>query len=498
MKTKFVDNKYNIIFIIESILFFILCLFFVPVSDDLFFAYNYSYDGLGGLIHQVLYYGNGRLIANFIGMFFAKHIMFFYPIEALLVVLFAVLVEKLIGLKNSKILVLAFIAAIPLRQFKELFAWMCAFINYFMPILFLVITLLMIKKNLCQKHKIYYAVLFVLGFCEQLFVEHSTIINILLAMTLLIYCFVKNKSYSKPIAALLLSNILGAVVMFTYKYYIDYSKTHVSQYSPNYRKTVFTYFENDGIKAALRFMMQETKTFTLIIITSVLLISILLIVMFCIEKKAEKKEIKHISFFIATGISYGVLLIITEYNFIVFDNDIPKSNKLFMAVLVFFIILTFTLMAVLFYKTIIKRMNKKQILTIFILLFFAVLSFSPFLFVFPYGYRCAFLSIFFIMIALLYIIKFAKDEYNFNIEKLYNTVFIIAGIVMIIYTGLYAREKKIFNYKIEYHKTSYYLPAADENIVFIDNNEFFDHHSGITHKYIPLEEFESILAANNQ
>ena len=101
------------------------------------------------------------------------------------------------------------------------------------------------------------------------------------------------------------------------------------------------------------------------------------------------------------------------------------------------------------------------------------------------------------MLALLYIIKFAKDEYNFNIEKLYDTVFIIAGIVMIIYTGLYAREKKIFNYKIEYYKTSYYLPAADENIVFIDNNEFFDHHSGITHKYIPLEEFESMLADNN-
>lgn len=491
------ENQYNIIFAVENLFFFILCMFFVPTSDDLFYAYDFPYHTFGELIHQTFYYGNGRLLANFMGLFFSHHTQLFYILEALLVPLFAILTEKLTELKNSKILVVAFIATIPLWQFKGLFAWMCAFINYFVPIIFFVITLLIIKNNLYIKHKTYYLILFILGFCEQFFVEHNTIINTLFALIILIYSLKNLLSSVKPAIVLFVSNISGAIIMFTYKLYIDYSQTHIGNNLTTYRKTVLTYIENGGIKNGIKFMMQQGKYFAMTLSCSAFLVIILLAVMISVEQKSQTKMVKHKSVFIITFVSYAILFSLSTYNFIVFDNDIPDNKKTFALLLMVFFGLTFVLITILFFKTIIKRMNIRQKSKIYVLLGFALLSFVPFLLVHPYLYRCAFLSLFFIMLALIYIIKFAKEEYECNIEKLYDTVFIIAGIVMIIYTGLYAREKKIFNYKTEYYKTSYYLPASDENVIHYPNEEFWIKHSGMEHEFIALEEFESMLADNN-
>jgi len=494
MKNKLKENKYNLLFISECIVFLLMCLFFVPTSDDLFFAYDFLYDGLRGLIHQVFYYGNGRLISNLISMFFAKHIMFFYPLEALLIIVFSIIIEKLIGLKNLRIFVLSSIVLIPLWQFKELFSWMCAFVNYFIPIILFAFLLLILKKDLCTKHKSFFILLFLLGFSEQLFVEHNTIINLLFSAALLIYCLKKHSSSSKSAAVLLTANAAGAAVMFTYTLYIDYSKTYIAMNTPTYRKTILTYFESGGIKNALRFAMQETKFFAMTLSCCALLILALLVIMFHIERKADKKEIKHKSVFLLTGISYSVLFGLAAYNFIVFDNDIPADKKLFMLLIVLFLGLTAVLISALFYKTILKRMNSRQRLRILTLLFFAVLSFAPFLFAAPYAYRCAYLSIFFVLLSTVYLMKFANEQYGFTLDKVYDTVFIVGCIVIILYTGLYAKEKKIYNYKTEYYKTSYYLPASDENIIHWANEEFWDKHSDIEHKFIPLNEFEKIIS----
>lgn len=90
--------------------------------------------------------------------------------------------------------------------------------------------------------------------------------------------------------------------------------------------------------------------------------------------------------------------------------------------------------------------------------------------------------------------KFAVNKYGFKLEKFYDITAIISTILLVVYIGLYAREKRIYNYKVEYFKTSYYLPSANKRIISLGDTEMvWDRVSGIEHKYIPLEEFEAAL-----
>lgn len=493
MKVKLKTNKYNIIFIVQCLLFFVLSLFLVPEYDDLIFKYNFAYEDFSSFWHYVLYYGNGRLLGNAAALFFSRYMELFRIFETGIVVLFALLAERLSELENSKIFVFAAITVIPLWQFIQLFSWMSSFVNYFIPIVLFLLTLYMIKMDLCAKCKFCFAALFMLGICEQLFVEHNTVINTVFAVCLLFY-FVKTKSsHIKEAAVLLASNAVGAAVIFGYKFYVDYSDTHIFKTLSHYRQNILYAAEQGGIRACMVFAMQNIKYFVLTLFLCILLIGALLSVMLYIEAHADKRKIKHKFVFAAAVISYLLLFVIIVCNFTVYNNDIPNDTVLFAALLLFAAV-TAVLIIVLFIKVILKRMKKMQRIRIYFLLAFAFFAFVPFLLVGPYSYRSAFLSVFFIMLAVLEVIKFAKENYGFGIECLYNTVFAVTLIVLIFYTGFYIREKKIFDYREEYCKSSYYLPAFDGNINFTSTDAFWIKYSGAEHEFISLDEFEKIIA----
>jgi len=279
-------NKYNVMFMSECFLFFILSLFLVPEYDDLIFKYNFIYEDFSSFLHQVLYYGNGRLLGNAAALFFSRHMLLFRVFESVFVSMFCLLSEKLTELKNSKLFIFAAITVLPLWQFIELFPWMSAFINYFVPLVLFLLTLFIIKKNVCAKNKVYFAVLFLLGVCEQLFVEHNAIIYTVFAAFLLLH-FIKIKSvHSTEAAVLLISNLLGAVILFGYRLYADYSKTYVFRILPHYRSNILYAVEQNGISGGILFMVQNIKYFVFTLVLCGLLIGALLAAMLYIERHA--------------------------------------------------------------------------------------------------------------------------------------------------------------------------------------------------------------------
>lgn len=496
MKLKLKANKYNIIFVSECLLLFVLSLFFVPQCDDLIFLYVFEYSNLKEFMHHVLYYGNGRLLGNICALFFSRHMELFHIFEIILMAAFSILVEKLTELRNSKIFVLAAITAVPLWQFKELIVWMSAFVNYFIPIVLFLLTLLIIKKNLCIKSKFFFAVLFLVGICEQLFVESNTIINIFFVLILLLY-FIKSKAaHIKEALVLLVSNILGAAVMFGYKYYIDYSQTHVFKTMPNYRTDLLSALQSEGITGAVVFMARNIKYFMLTLSSCTLLVCALFAIMICIEMHADKKAIKHKSVFAIALIAYVALFGVTTCYFVVYNNDVPDGSILF-ALFLLLAVITFVLISLLFIKIVLKRMEKAQRIRIYFLLFFALLSFAPFLLVSPYSYRCAFLSVFFVLLTVLEAMKFANEQYGFTAEKVYDAAFIAFIVAVIIYAGPYAKEKKVFDYKAKYCTSSYYLPQSNQSFLVMTPDSSWIRYSGLEHEFIPLEEFEDYISENN-
>ena len=94
----------RLLYIIESLLFLLLCCFFVPKIDDIIFKYNefFQFNDLKGFIHSAVYYGNGRFLGNGLGILFSKIPKVFYFIEFISVQLFCFLAEKLTEIKNAK------------------------------------------------------------------------------------------------------------------------------------------------------------------------------------------------------------------------------------------------------------------------------------------------------------------------------------------------------------------------------------------------------------
>lgn len=213
----------------------------------------------------------------------------FYPIEAIIVTAFSICVEKLTDLKNSKLFVMAFIILQPICVYKEIISWMSAFINYLIPIAFFVFTMVIVKNNLLSKSKLYSILLILFGFCEQLFIEHNTIINILFISVILVYGIKKHLGFIKESVILLASNIIGAGVMFLYNFYIDYSKTYTASFAEPYRKTILSDLSSDRLKGAVIFAAKNIQYPFIMFGSSLFLISVLFITMFYVEKRQQSR-----------------------------------------------------------------------------------------------------------------------------------------------------------------------------------------------------------------
>lgn len=139
--------KKNGLFIVESILLFILCSFFVPTCDDIIFRLDdfFQFENVQQLFHAVLYYGNGRFAGNFLLLVFSRIPQVFYVLQFIMLVSFSILLEKLLQLKNLREYILCVIVLAPLPLFKECVAWMSAVINYFIPVYLLVLTAFVLK-----------------------------------------------------------------------------------------------------------------------------------------------------------------------------------------------------------------------------------------------------------------------------------------------------------------------------------------------------------------
>lgn len=181
------NRIFNYVFVLEVILFFIMAFFFVPEIDDLAFRYYQHFSNIKEFLHCIFYYGNGRLLGNaFLLLFSRNTITFevFNMLEAVLVVFLSAGIEKLTGLKNAKVLVMAVFMLQNVTAFTDSISWMAAFINYYFPIALFLLTLLILKKPDAKFNVFYLILLGVIGLCEQLFVEHNTVINILVSAAL--------------------------------------------------------------------------------------------------------------------------------------------------------------------------------------------------------------------------------------------------------------------------------------------------------------------------
>lgn len=492
MKTKNL-NKY--LFGIELILLFLLTMCFVPACDDLTFRYDdfFQFHNISEFFHSVLYYGNGRLLGNALIILFSKIPQVFYVLIFAMTVALCCLAEKLFKIKNLKNIALASLIFMPLPVLRETLVWMTGYINYIIPSICLIATIsIMCTRTYNNKYKTFALMcifLAVIGFCEQLFIEHNTLINLAVSLMLSVY-FYKNREKEdflnkfKASVVLLTSNIAGAAVMFGYKLYVNYDETFVSKM--NYRQTIFSV---DGIRGKLMFAFENGSYLIFTVATSIFAVGLLLYIMLQI---AKKENVKNIKLPLALSLFYVPLCTVCCFFFM---ND--KSSKLAYLLIFVFALISAAGIIMLFIKTVIKYADRKTLAAFIGLILLAVASFAPFLAVSPCSFRCCFLTYFFVTAADFVLLKFLINKYDVDTDNLSSSVSVLTCIMLVVYSGFYFREKKIYMIKEKYAAAEYYLPSSDENLVHLGDSRWELLPGGLPeHEYIPLKEWETLVDNN--
>ncbi len=207
-----------VIFFSSCLLFSILMWWSPLISDDMEFA-RMSFSGLSDVIHYSLYYGNGRLLGNISAIILSRSLPLRVVIKAVTISLIIILLPYVTRCKSLAAYLLSFIliVAMPASLFGEVFTWTSGFSNYVPPICLTLIILFIIKitgeKCSCRFWNIItIPVIFGMGVASQLYVEHSSIVNLLLAGSIVVIA-IKEKKKITPVAVWFASTITGIGIM---------------------------------------------------------------------------------------------------------------------------------------------------------------------------------------------------------------------------------------------------------------------------------------------
>ena len=204
-------------------LFFCLSLFILHglplVLDDNGFK-NLSFESTASALHYVLGYGNGRVLGNGGIIFLLHHEPLGDFVRAALIAGIAMLLPAILQLKRKfyQFLSMFLLLGIAPAVFGQSFSWMSGFQNYVPPV-FLFLCGLRLTQLPAFSKPLYgilvRGVVFLCGFCMQLYIEHSSCINLLLAMMLVLYSWKANKEKDYKLKALLFfaASFIGLFLM---------------------------------------------------------------------------------------------------------------------------------------------------------------------------------------------------------------------------------------------------------------------------------------------
>ena len=181
-------HKFPWIVFFVSFAFYCLIMWCAPYSsDDLEFA-NLPYTSFGEYLRYVLEYGNGRFLGNFSAIWLTNSRVMCILVKALVMASTIMLMPAVLGLTDKSDYLLSFllVTAIEPVVFGEVYAWTSGFCNYMPPVWMSLIIVWLIQRvsgfrNGCQKIAAAICVA-VLGIASQLFIEHSSGVNVLMAM----------------------------------------------------------------------------------------------------------------------------------------------------------------------------------------------------------------------------------------------------------------------------------------------------------------------------
>lgn len=167
-------------------------------SDDCEFA-ALTFSGIEDFVNYVLYYGNGRVLGNVFSISLSQFPAVGVFVKAFFTASLVVLVPLALKRNHLTVYLGSFLLLMGIRPslFGEVYTWTSGFSNYIPPVW----TMLVLVCFTQYQHAVpwYGRVLMglgtcILGFAGQFFVEHSAVLNVFVALTLLVTTWVRSEN----------------------------------------------------------------------------------------------------------------------------------------------------------------------------------------------------------------------------------------------------------------------------------------------------------------
>lgn len=384
-----------------------------PLVVDDFLFQSLNLKGFKNNLNYALGYGNGRLLGNLGVLYFMKYPLLKVIIKSVAIIGVINLIRKVLFCENRdcdiQLSCLSFLLTIGVAPqiFAEVFTWTSGFSNYVPPIICMLLCLIIIKKeNKPSKYEFF--LIFVLGIVGQLYVEHSTIINVVMAVVCLFHSVRHCRDKISLNIVWVCGTIIGMIIMFlipklfcVFNEFEGYQKLNLH----GVRELIISIVSN-----AMFISKMLCENCFLFIALSTLLI-------YFIKKKKKLNKVDKAAMIVLV---FFPIFCILSYILKIAQNEI-KINLIFLCCLIVYV------MSVVYFILTVIQVKALQIKSMFFLLM-AIFSILPLLIVYPIGKRCLFHS--YIFLSLLVLSLFEKVYHLCNWKKIISNGLKVASVVL--------------------------------------------------------------------
>lgn len=376
-------GKNNLAFLLFGV-FFLIWIFFLhglPLSLDDYGFLGTSFVSNSEALQWVLGFGNGRLLGNGGIVFLLHHPKTGVVVRPLVLAGIAVLLPAVLRVRRNigSLFTMLLIMMIAPGVFGQSISWMSGFQNYVPPVfLFLAGTYIVLHSGKNGKVcMVLCAAAVMIGVAMQLYIEHSSCLNLLMAVLLVGYVWKKQRQRSCRITALCFS--LGAILGFAAMLLITGRSTvgHVSYLSGGFSALLHGLMRN-----AVEIMGMLAENAALLLC----LAGLLLVLIKRFQKDFTVMEMK--------ASVLGLILPAVFFCGRLFIGFRSWYGKLIPAETVFtlFFMLLWTASVSFVIIRLCKKEKSKRVLACLVLFVLAFAGLVPLLFIWPIGYRCLFHS----------------------------------------------------------------------------------------------------------
>lgn len=188
-----------------------------PMTEDDHYFWSLRLQGLEQIWNFASCYGNGRLLGNMGVFYLVEYKLLRVTVKTLSMTAMVFLLPWTLGLRKWRSYVWSFLllAGISPAMFSEVYVWTSGFQNYVPAILLFLLGLALLRR-LAEGGKrglAFCPLLLLLGFAMQLYVEHSSALNLMLCTLLTLYA-ARHRRELLPAAAFFLAGAaLGFLLM---------------------------------------------------------------------------------------------------------------------------------------------------------------------------------------------------------------------------------------------------------------------------------------------